>query len=94
MAKDVLATAYDKLISLNQDLLAARIELIGSKDEIANAKDEVAKAKDAHRTDAMELAAAEMREMGTKTELERALEDLTALQRRPTPLHHPWWRRR
>ena len=47
-------------------MVAARIELIG-------AKDEAIEAKEAHKRDAAELAAAEMPEMGTKAELERAL---------------------
>lgn len=34
-AKDVLSTAYDKLISLNQELVSARIDLIAAKDGIA-----------------------------------------------------------
>jgi type II secretory pathway component HofQ len=80
-AKDVLGTAYDKLITLNQELVSARIELIAAKDEVVVAKDEVVEAKGAQQRDAVDLAAAEMREMGTKAELERALADLTTLER-------------
>jgi hypothetical protein len=79
-AKDVLGTAYNKLIALNQELVSARIELIGAKDELIAAKDEVIEVKEAHKRDERELAAAEMRELGTKAELERALADLAALK--------------
>jgi DNA-binding Lrp family transcriptional regulator len=91
-AKDVLGTAYDKLITLNQELVSARIELISAKDELVAAKDEVVEAKEAHRRDGMELTAAEMREMGTKAELERALSDIAALERQIASLRRPWWR--
>jgi hypothetical protein len=93
-AKDVLGTAYDKLITLNQELVSARIELIAAKDELIATKDEVVAAKEAHQRDAVELAAAEMREMGTKAELERALTDVAVLKRQLTAEQRPWWRRR
>jgi chromosome segregation ATPase len=86
-AKDVLGTAYDKLIALNQELVSARIELIA-------AKDKVIEAKDAHKRDERDLAAAEMREMGTKAELERAQADIALLKSQITPLRRPWWSRR
>jgi DNA-binding Lrp family transcriptional regulator len=99
-AKDVLGTAYNKLITLNQDLVSARIELIAAKDELIAAKDEliaakgeVIEAKEAHKRDERELAAAEMREMGTKAELERALADTAELRNRLTAKERPWWRR-
>ncbi len=81
-AKDVLGIAYDKLITLNQELVSARIELIAAKDEVVAMKDEVVAAKGAHQRDAVDLTAAEMREMGTKVELERALADLAASEKR------------
>jgi hypothetical protein len=81
-AKDVLGTAYNKLIALNQELVSARIELIAAKDELIAGKGEVIAAKEAHKRDERELAAAEMREMGTKAELERALADGASLERR------------
>ncbi len=80
-AKDVLGTAYDKLITLNQELVSARIELIAAKDEVVAANDKIVEAKEAHQRDAVDLAAAEMREMGTKAELERALADCKTLRR-------------
>jgi DNA-binding Lrp family transcriptional regulator len=87
-AKDVLGTAYNKLIGLNQELVSARIELIA-------AKDEVIEVKQAHKRDERELAAAEMREMGTKAELERALADLAALKQQVLDQqkhkHRAWW---
>ncbi len=73
-AKDVLGIAYDKLITLNQELVSARIELIA-------AKDQVIEAKEAHKRDERDLAATEMREMGTKAELERALADIAMRER-------------
>ncbi len=81
-AKDVLGTAYNKLIGLNQELVSARIELIAAKDEQIAAKGEVVAAKEAHKRDERELAASEMREMGAKAELERALADLKVLNQR------------
>jgi chromosome segregation ATPase len=91
-AKDVLGTAYDKLISLNQELVSARIEVIVAKDELIAIKSEVVEGKEAHRRDAMDLTAAEMREMGTKAELNRALLDIAALERQIASLRRPWWR--
>jgi DNA-binding Lrp family transcriptional regulator len=97
-AKDVLGTAYNKLIGLNQELVSARIELIAAKDEQIAAKGEVVAAKEAHKRDERELAAAEMREMGTKGELERALSDIAALEQQVASLQQqqrrqrPWWR--
>jgi hypothetical protein len=92
-AKDVMGTAYDKLITLNQELVSARIELIAAKDEVVATKDEVVAAKEAHQRDAVDLAAAEMREMGTKAELERALLDIATLEKQVT-LGRRWWHRR
>jgi DNA-binding Lrp family transcriptional regulator len=94
-AKDVLGTAYNKLIGLNQELVSARIEVIAAKDDQIAAKGEVIEAKEAHKRDERELAAAEMREMGTKAELERALADAKGLkeQLRLAHLRRPWWRR-
>jgi hypothetical protein len=93
-AKDVLGIAYDKLIMLNQELVSARIELIAAKDEVVAAKDKVVAAKGAHQRDAVDLAAAEMREMGTKAELERALDDVAVLkeQLRLARQRRSWWR--
>ncbi len=91
-AKDVLGTAYDKLITLNQELVSARIELIAAKDEMIATKDEVVEAKGAHQRDAVDLAAAEMREMGTKAELERALRDIVALKQKVATARRSWLR--
>jgi len=92
-AKDVLGTAYNKLIALNQELVSARIELIAAKDELIAGKGEAIEAKESHRRDAMELTAAEMREMGTEAELERALADLASFRHTSTP-QASWWRSR
>lgn len=89
-AKDVLVSAYDKLNSINHDLAAAQVEVLA-------AKQETLEAKEAHRRDAMELTAAEVREIGTKAELERAIIDLEALKRNLLMMQHrerrSWWRR-
>jgi hypothetical protein len=94
-AKDVLGTAYNKLIGLNQELVSARIELIAAKDEMIAGKGEVIAAKEAHRRDERELVAAEMREMGTKAELERALVDVARLKQQvlgqKKPKQRTWW---
>jgi chromosome segregation ATPase len=84
-AKDVLTAAYSKLITLNQDLVSARIELLAVKDEVIGVKE-------AHGRDERELVAAEMREMGTKAELERALADISELKTRLSRAQRPWWR--
>ncbi len=89
-AKDVLVSAYDRLNSNNHDLAAAQVEVLA-------AKQETLEAKEAHRRDAMELTAAEMREIGTKAELERAIIDLEALKRNLLMMQRrekrSWWRR-
>jgi hypothetical protein len=96
-AKDVLGTAYNKLIGLNQELVSARIELIAAKDELIAGKGEVIAAKEAHKRDERELAAAEMREMGTKAELDRALTDVRTFkeQLRVVMMRNraTWWQR-
>ena len=84
-AKDVLALAYDKLISLNQELVSARIELIGAKDEVISVKE-------AHQRDERELVAVEMREMGTKAELEQALKDLGIARQKGRPQARVRWK--
>lgn len=73
-AKDVIISAQMKLSDKDQELLASAAALTA-------AKQEVVEAKEAHRHDAMELTAAEMRELGTKAELERATSDIMLLQR-------------
>jgi hypothetical protein len=78
-AKDVLHTAYEKLVVTNQELVAARLDLVA--------------AKEAHGRDTAELAATEMREMGTKAELERALDDVAVLKEQFATTKQIWWRR-
>jgi hypothetical protein len=94
-AKDVLGTAYNKLIALNQELVSARIEVIAAKDELIATKSEVVEAKEAHRRDAVELAAADMREMGTKVELELAIAAQARLKQQvlnqKNPKQRAWW---
>lgn len=73
-AQDVLISAQNKLAEKDRELLAAAAQLIAAKQELVEAKE-------AHRRDGMELTAAEMRELGTKAELERAMSDILMLQR-------------
>ena len=73
-AQDVIISAQAKLSQKDQELLASAAAL-------TEAKQELAEAKEAHRQDAMELTASEMRELGTKAELERANSDIMLLQR-------------
>jgi hypothetical protein len=84
-AKDVLVSAYDKLNSNHRELAEAQVQVLA-------AKQETLEAQEAHRRDAMELAAAEMREMGTKAELERALADIALLEQKMVqPARQRWW---
>ena len=53
-----------------------------AQEQIERLHAQLIQAKELHQRDAMELAAAEMREVGTKAELERALADLAALKQR------------
>ncbi|WP_426268124.1 hypothetical protein [Sphingomonas sp. LHG3443-2] len=79
-------------------LLAALSEAVGllrpAHDQIERLTAQLMEAKDAHARDRAELVAAEMREMGTKAELERALRDISQLK---TQLSggkaKPFWRR-
>jgi hypothetical protein len=53
--------------------------------------DQLAAAMEAHRRDAMELVAAETREMATNEELERALITITNLRRELAESRRLWW---
>lgn len=55
--------------------------------------DQLTEAKEAHRRDTMELIGAEMREMATKEDLERALDQIARMRRELAKLKQPWWRR-
>ena len=67
-------------------LLASLSEAVAllrpAQEQIERLHAQLIQAKEFQQRDAMELAAAEMREMGTKAELERALADLAALKQR------------
>ncbi len=96
-AKDVLVAAQEKLSTAYQETAAARAETATVRGGLLAAKQEVIDVKEAHRRDSMELTAAEMRELGTKAELERALADVEALKeqlrllmKRQSP---SWWKR-
>jgi hypothetical protein len=56
--------------------------------------EQLAELTEAHRRDAMELVAAETREMATKEELERALAAITGLQHELARSRSPWWKKR
>ena len=75
-------------------LLASAISLLKpAQDQIERLHAELMEAKEAHRRDAMELAAAETREMGTKADLERALHHVDVLRRRLAKANRPLWRK-
>lgn len=78
-------------------LLAALSEAVGllrpAQEQIERLTTQLMEAKDAHARERAELVAAEMREMGTKAELERALADLAALQHKVERVRRPWWGR-
>lgn len=80
--------------ALAEQMLASLTEAQG---RIHNLTEQLLNAKEAHRRDAMELAPAEMRELGTKAELERALVDVEVLKKQLRLLmaeqRRSWWRR-
>jgi hypothetical protein len=80
----------EQLIPLTERLLTDFREAQGRIRELT---DQLVQAKEDHRRDAMELAAAETREMGTKAELERALAHVAALQKQLHQRRKAWWRR-
>lgn len=71
----------------------ALASLADAQTRVRELTDQLVEAKDAHRRDAAELAAAEMRELGTKAELERALADIAELRDQLARAHRPWWRK-
>jgi len=76
------------------DALSDAVSLLKpAQEQIERLHAELMEAKEAHRLDAMELVAAEMREMGTKAELERALADLATLERQLAQHQRPLWRK-
>lgn len=83
------------------DALSDAVALLGpAHAQIERLHAQLIEAKDAHHRDAVELAAAEMREMGTKAELERALAEQNDLRQQVTNLRsrlvherRPLWRR-
>jgi DNA-binding Lrp family transcriptional regulator len=75
------------------DALSEAVSLLRpAQEHIERLHEQLIEAKEAHRLDAVDLTAAEMREMGTKAELERALFDIAALERQIAALRRPWWR--
>lgn len=82
--------ADDRLL----DALSEAVSLLKpAQEQIERLHAELMKAKEAQRRDAMELVAAEMREMGTKAELEQALADLAVMQRQLALSNRPLWRK-
>ncbi len=75
------------------DALSEAVSLLRpAQEHIERLHQQLIEAKEAHHRDAVDLAAAEMREMGTKAELERALFGIAALKRQIASLRRPWWR--
>jgi flagellar biosynthesis GTPase FlhF len=75
------------------DALSEAVSLLRpAQEHIERLHQQLIEAKEAHQRDAIDLTAAEMREMGTKAELERALFDVAALKRQIAALRRPWWR--
>lgn len=87
---DRLLAALEQLTPITDQLLAANRE---AQARISDLTTQLLSAREAHAQDRTELAAAEMRELGTKAELERALADLAALQRQIAQAQRPLWRR-
>lgn len=71
----------------------ALASLADAQARVRELTDQLVEAKDAHRRDAAELAAAEMRELGTKAELERALAEIADLRGQLGQSQRSWWRK-
>ncbi len=80
----------EQLIPMTERLL---VDYRDAQSRIRELTDELMAAKEAHRRDAMELVAAETRELGTKAELDRALDHIQALRRRLARANRPIWRK-
>jgi hypothetical protein len=81
--------ARDRLL----DALSEAVSLLRpAQEHIERLHQQPVEAEKAHRRDAVDLTAAEMREMGTKAELERALFNIACLERQIASLRRPWWR--
>jgi hypothetical protein len=80
--------------ALSEQFLANIAE---AQERIRQLTDQLIEAKEAHRRDAIELAAAETRELGTKAELERALANMEAmkqqLRRWMVEQRKSWWQK-
>jgi hypothetical protein len=85
-----LLTALEQIMPMTEYLLVANRE---AQARITDLTDQLLASNNAHAVDRAELAAAEMREMGTKAELERALQDTRHLRRSLIDLKTPRWRR-
>lgn len=71
----------------------ALASLADAQTRVRELTDQLVTAKDAHRHDAAELAASQVRELGLEAELERALADITNLRDQITQSKQPWWRK-
>ena len=96
-ARDVLIAAQESQAQLRREVADAQSETAAARLSVVEAQKEALAVQEAHRRDGMELTAAEMREMGTKAELERALADVGALKDQLRLLmkrrRQPWWQR-
>lgn len=71
----------------------ALASLADAQARVRDLTDQLIETKNAHRRDAAELAAAEMRELGTKAELERALVDIAGLRDQLDQARRSWWQK-
>jgi hypothetical protein len=89
-----LLTALEQIMPMTEHLLAANRE---AQARITDLTDQLLASHKAHAADRAELAAAEMREMGTKAELERAIAHVEALKDKlhavmpPPRQQKAWW---
>jgi hypothetical protein len=71
----------------------AQAEIRRLSKELLSAQVRIMEGKDAHRRDEIDLAATSTREMGTRAELDRALNHIQVLKRRLVTANRPLWRK-
>lgn len=92
-----LLTALQSSVALVEQLMAerqdAQAEILRLNQALVAAHVRIIEAKDAHGRDAADLAATTAREIGTKDELQRALDHVEVLKRRLARATRPLWRK-
>jgi hypothetical protein len=92
-----LITALQSSVALIEQLMAdnrdAQAEIRRLSKELLSAQVRIMEGKDAHRRDEIDLAATSTREMGTRAELDRALNHIQVLKRRLVTANRPLWRK-